>query len=233
MPSSGRIAEVLFEKALETYEHQLQMADLCSVFKPNSGDMQNAGNVVWRPVQQHAPIINGWDLTGQETDIIEETYPAILGEPANDFFEQRADDLRDMQFWERRGEQSGLRQATELNKRIAGLVGNTGSLFYRSDATSGYDFIAQGQAILNERQAKADMRNFVLNDRDTLAYSSDLAARQTLQGRPESTWKTGQIGQNVAEFDVYTGSYLPNLAGGADPATKPLMTSLKSQKVDQ
>jgi len=46
-----------------------------------------------------------------------------------------------------------------------------------------------------------------------------LAARQTLQGRPESTWATGQIGQNVAEFDVYTGSYLPNLVGGADPAT--------------
>ena len=46
-----------------------------------------------------------------------------------------------------------------------------------------------------------------------------MAARQTLQGRPETTWANGQIGQNVAEFDVYAASFLPNLVGGADPAT--------------
>lgn len=220
MASTGKIAEVLFEKTLETYEHQMQLLDLVDHFEPSSSDMQNANNVVWRPVQQHAPVIEGWDLTGQETDIIEETYPAILGEPTNDFFKQRADDLRDMRFWERRGEQSGKRQATELNKRIANLVATTGSLFYRSATTSGYDFISEGQAVLNERQKlQDDMRYFILNDRDTLTFGSDLAARQTLQGRPEDTWKTGQIGRNVAEFDVYTGSFLPNLLGGADPAT--------------
>ncbi len=216
MASTGKIAEVLFEKALDTYEHQMQLLDLVDHFEPDSGDMQNSNNIVWRPVQQHAPIINGWDLTGQETDIIEETYPALLGEPANDFFEQRADDLRDMRFWERRGEQSGMRQATELNKRIAQLVTDTGSLFYRTNATSGYDAIAQAQAIMNERQnISDDERYMILNDRDTLRYGQDLAARQTLQGRPEETWKTGQIGRNVAEFDVYTGSFLPTLVGGA------------------
>lgn len=220
MAITGKIVEVLFEKALETYEHQMQMLDLVSVFEPNSADMQNSGNVVWRPVQQHAPILDGWDLTGQETDIIEETYPALLGTPKNDFFSQRADDLRDMQFWERRGEQSGMRQATELNKGLAQLITTTGSLFYRSNATSGYDFISEGQAILNERQKLSDdMRYFLLNDRDTLTFGSDLAARQTLQGRPEETWKTGQIGRNVAQFDVFTGSFLPNLAGGVNPAT--------------
>ncbi len=219
MATTGKIAEVLFEKTLETYEHQMQMLDLVDHFEPGSGDMQNAGNFVWRPVQQHAPIINGWDLTGNETTIIEETYPAILGTPANDFIEQRADDLRDMRFWERRGEQSGKKQATELNSRIAALIKDTGSLFFRSNATSGYDFIAEGQAILNERQAANDMRYFLLNDRDNLKFGKDLAARQTLQGRPEDTWKTGQIGQNIAEFDVFTGSFLPNLDGGANPAT--------------
>ena len=67
-------------------------------------------------------------------------------------------------------------------------------MFYRSNATSGYEFIAEGQAIQNERQAFNSGRCFVLNDRDTLTFGADLAARQTLQGRPEQTWKTGQIG---------------------------------------
>ena len=57
----------------------------------------------------------------------------------------------------------------------------------------------------------------MLNDRDNLTFGSDLAARQTLQGRPEQTWKTGQIGQNIAGFDIHTGSFLPNITGAADP----------------
>lgn len=217
MASTGKIVEVYFENVLETYEHQMQLLPLCEFVEPDPANMQNSGNVFWRPAQQYAPILEGWDLSGQETDIIEETYPAILTEPKNDFVKQRADDMRDLQFWQRRGKQSGLRQATELNKEIAQAIALQGSLFYRSDVTSGYDFVAQGQAIMNERQAFQSSRCFVLNDRDTLKFASDLAGRQTVQGRPEDTWRTGQIGNNVAEFDVYTGSYLPTIAGGATP----------------
>ena len=65
----------------------------------------------------------------------------------------------------------------------------------------------------------ADQRKFVLNDRDNLQYSTELAGRQTLQGRPDKTWMTGQLGQNIAEFDVFTGSFIGTLAGGANPAT--------------
>lgn len=219
MATTGKIAEVMFEKALDTYEAQDKMVDLVTFEKPDPATLQNSDNVIWKTVQQHAPIISGFDLTGQETDIIEETYPCVLGDLKNDFVEQRADDLRDTGFWERRGVQSGRQQATELNRVIAESIKNQGSLFYRSNTASGYDFVAEAQAIMNERQAYQSDRCFILNDRDTLKFASDLAGRQTLQGRPEMTWQKGQIGQNVAEFDVYTGSFLPNLTGGADPAT--------------
>lgn len=218
--SAGKIAEVIFESAIEEYEHQTSLVNLVEVFKPDSGTMQNSNNVVWRPIQQHAPVIEGWDLTGQETGIIEETCPSALGTPTNDLVEQRADNLRDMSFWKKRGKQSGKRQATELNKRIADLVSTTGSLFYRSNTVSGFDFIAEAQVLLNERQVASSDRCFVLNDRATKKYASDLAGRQTLQGRPESeAWAKGQIGSNVAEFDIYTSSSLPSLIGGAAIST--------------
>lgn len=217
--STGKTVEVLFEKTKEMYEHQMQMLDLTMYEEPDGGALQNSGNVIWRPRQQHRPILEGWDLTGDETGIIEETYPAILGTPKNDFIKQRADNMRDQTFWERAGEQSGLKQATELNKGIANAIAIQGSLFVRSNATSGYNFIAEAQAVMNERESFNSGRNFMLNDRDNLTFGGDLAGRQTLQGRPEDTWKTGQIGQNIAGFDVYTGSFLPNLVGGANPAT--------------
>lgn len=60
MAQTARIAEVMFDEALETYEHQMQMLDLVSFENPNGAAMQNSGNFIWRPVQQHAPIIEGW-----------------------------------------------------------------------------------------------------------------------------------------------------------------------------
>lgn len=216
---TGKIAEVLFESSLDTIKDQTMLVDLVSRFEPEGGGMQNSNNVVWRPVEQQATILDGWDLTGQETGIIEETYPAILGTPKNDFVSVRADDMRDMEFWRRRGVRSGMQQATELNKTIANAIATQGSLAYKSAATSGYNFIAEAQAVMNEQQRNQTSRHFVLNDRDTLKFASDLAARQTLQGRPDEVWRTGQIGANVASFDVHTGSFLPTLAGGADPAT--------------
>jgi hypothetical protein len=217
--SAGKIAEVLFENAIDTFEAQEQLLDKVSFLEPEGGSMQNSGNVIWRTVQQHAPVIAGWDLAGLETGIIEETYPAVLGVPSNDFVSQRIDNMRDMSFWKNRGVESGRQQATELNKAIAGAIATQGSMFYRSNSASGYNFVAEGQALMNERQGAHSQRTFVLNDRANLKFAQELAGRQTLQGQPSETWKSGQIGSNIAEFDIFTGSYLPNLAGGADPAT--------------
>lgn len=213
--STGKIAEVVFENALETFESQQDMLSMVDFWVPDAGDLQNSANFVWRPVQQHAPIIAGWDMTGLETGIIEETYPAVLGTPSNDFVSVRADDMRDEIFWKRRGEESGKRQASNLNSALASAMVVQGSLFYRTSTTSGFPFVAEAQAIMNERQGAVSQRYMMINDRDTLKYASDLAGRQTLQGRPADTWNTGQIGKNVAEFDVYTGSFLPTIAGGA------------------
>lgn len=212
---AGKIAEVYYEEMLDAWEQQDQLINSTDVFTPEAGTMQNAGNVIWRPREQFSPILNGWDLTGQEQDIIEETYPAILQEPKNNLVAQRVDDLRDDSFWRKKARADVKAQATELNKTIANTIALQGSLFYRSNATSGFTFLSEGQAILDERQGAETMRKFILNTRDNKRFGEDLAGRQTLQGRPEQTWSNGQIGQNVAGFDVYAGSYLPNLAGGS------------------
>ncbi len=216
--SSGKIVEVLFEKAIETYEHQMSMLDRVTVFKPNEADYQNANNVVWRPVQQHAPIKEGWDLSSDDGGIIELNYPATLETPKNDKFVQRADNLRDMGFWERRGEQSGMKQASFLNQRLAQLIREQGSLFYRS-GDNGYDFVAEARALLNERQvSQMGDSTFILNNRDQRRLAKDLADRGTLTGRPENAYENAMIG-NAAGFDILEGSYLGNLAGGASPDT--------------
>tara|TARA_R110000803_G_scaffold166755_2_gene230021 strand:- start:3662 stop:4960 length:1299 start_codon:yes stop_codon:yes gene_type:complete len=217
--TAGKIAEVIFENALETFESQQMMLNMVDFWEPDDSTLQNSNNFIWRNVEQHAPVIEGWDLTGLETGIIEETYPALLGTPTNDYVTLRADNLRDRGFWERRGRASGERQASFLNQAITSAMVNQASLHYHSETTSGFDFISEGQALMNERQMPSGERCFLLNDRSNQAFASELAGRATLQGRPADTWNTGQIGANVAEFDVYTGSFIPTLDGGASPNT--------------
>ena len=220
MASQGAIIETLFSEYMETYEKQDLLIDKIDFFEPDPGKMQHGQNFVWRTVEQHAPIIDGWDLSGQEQEIIEETYPSVLGVPKNDYVKQRADDLRDTVFWERRGRQSAISQAQSLNKAVANAMYQQGSLFYRSSAASGFDFVSLGQTIMNERQGyNSGERCFLFNDRSTNKYAQDLAGRQTVQGRPDETWKTGMIGNNIAQFDIYTGSFLPQVAGGVSPDT--------------
>ena len=216
--SAGKIALVIFEKTLEAFEAEPQLLPRVNFWEPNARDVQNASNVIWRPVQQHKARVSGWDVSAAKQGVIEETYPAVLGTPYNDPTTLRIDDVRDMNFWEKSAKEGGRTLARGVNTDIASAIATQGSLFIRSNATDGYDFIGEAQALMNERQAKNTMRTFVLNDRDNLAFASDLAARQTLQGRPEQTWVKGQIGQNIADFDIFTGAYLPNITGGADPA---------------
>jgi hypothetical protein len=217
--TAPKIAELLMENAIETFESQESLIPLVRTVDVDPSTMQNSGNSVWRKVQQHAPSIAGFDLTGLETGIIQESYQAYLGTPDNDLVDLRIDDLRDKSYWIERGKVSGRKRASNLNQTIVNIIRNTGSLAYRSNATSGFNFLAQAQAAMNKRQIVEGTRYFALNDTHQNLFSQDLAARQTLQGRPADTWVKGQIGQNIAGFDVFTSSSISALAGGADPAT--------------
>lgn len=221
--TSGKIAEVMFDKFVDTFEEQTVVLDLVDAESTEGSKLQNAGDVVHYPVQQHRPILKGFDLTGQGQGIIEETYPCSLSTPSNDLIEQRIDDMRDMRFWERAGVQSGLQQATDLNQAVADLIADTGSLFYQVDvsgAPSGFDFVSEASTMLGERQVyKAMGCNFLLNLRDSNFFAKDLAGRETIKGRPADTWTSGQIGSNVAQMDIFEGSFLKQLTGAANVGT--------------
>jgi hypothetical protein len=216
--STGKTAINMLESYKETYDEQDSMLDLVSFNEPDGGSLQDAGNFVWKNVEQHRPVISGWDVSNEQQGIIQETYPCVLGTPNNDVIEQRADQMRTDRYWENAAATSAKQQATQLNTDIATAIKNQGSIFYRSNTSSGWDFIGLAQTIMNERQLQNNGRSFILNDRDNYTFSQDLAARQTLQGRPETIWSKGQIAQNVAGFEnVMVGSFLPVIVGDADP----------------
>jgi len=218
--TTAKIAEVYFDKILDTWEEQTDMLPMTAYTEPDGGRMQVSGNSYWEGVEQHSNIVEGDDLSAvTPSGIIEESVQISLGTLKNTWTSQTAKDMRDTQFWARKGVVDGKAQAMRLNSDIASAIAIQGSLFTRSNVTSGFDFMSEPQVTMNERQLPDSMRYFMFNDRSSGKFAKDLAARQTVQGRPEEVWKTGQMGKNINGFDPYTGSFLPTLIGGASPAT--------------
>lgn len=193
-----------YDDVLKQMSEDFTYAGLVEVDSIEPGRLQNANDIYWRNVEQQRPIIEGWDLTGQETDTIELGYPLQLEAPKNDFMAYRVDDLRDRGFMQRAAVASAKRQNAELNKRVADLVANTGTLFYESNST-GFEFVAEADTLLTERGAYRDMgSSFFLTPRANQIMAGNLASRTLYpNNRSEEAYSTALIGKNVAGFDLY------------------------------
>jgi hypothetical protein len=214
--STAKEVRVMFDMVTEQFEAQDQMSKLVSHYDMTGANAQNSNNVEWRQVEQQAPVISGWEFADSAFgDVLELSYPSVLGTPRNDLFKLRADDFRDRKFMDRRAAAAAQRLSADQNARIAQRVATTGSLFYRS-TTAGYDFIKTADTILRERQAYVGAgQSFFVNDRDAQRVSADLAGRQTLTDIAKEAYVKGMMFKNTAGFDIYESSYLGSLAGGA------------------
>lgn len=231
--STAKAITVFYDKAMEVMNSNNLMAQMVDVYNVPSAVMQNTSNIFWRPVEQHAPIKDGWTVTAG--NVIEQYYPSQLSDPRNDYFALRADDFRDERFLERRAMAAAKKLSADQNKRIATTVATTGSLFYRNAAAEGgFQFIANADRILTERQASGSMgTSFFLNPRDNNRIAADLAERGTLSGRPEGAYASAMVGRDVAGFDVYKTNFQSTLAGGESPAGITVTTAISDKPVGQ
>lgn len=218
--SATKIVATYLGAAVESYESQQSMLPLVKVINDvDPATLQNGNNTIWRKVVQQGASIPGFDLTGLETGIISQGYSAYLGAPENTFVGLRVDDLRDLSYIRDQAEVDGKKRASVLNKTITDTISTTGSMAYRSNVTSGFDFVSLAQAGMNKRQSPGDKRYVGLTDSHNQKFGKDLASRQTLQGQPADTFKSGMLYNSIAGFDVMVNSSVSLLPGGANPAT--------------
>ncbi len=208
-----------FDKTLEQTNKSMSYASKVDVDTVAPGELQLSNNIVWRNVEQQAPIIDGWDISGQQTGIIEQGYPINLGVPKNDLVGLRIDDLRDESFMERRAVASAKKQNAILNKGLADLAASTGSLYYESNSVD-YDFVAEADTLLTQRQANRDMGcSFYLTPRNNQNMAGNLASRTLFpNNRSEEAYASAMIGQDVAGFDLMRAATYGTVpaASGAD-----------------
>lgn len=218
--STGKIIVTLFDQVLKQMNDNDVYSRLITADSIAPDRMQNASNVYWRTVEQQRKAISGWDLTGLETGIIEQYYPLQLGTPTNDFMQIRVDDLRDKGFMNRAVNASASTLRSDLNKAIADLVASTGSLYYETNAT-GYNFVAEADTIMTERQANRDAgSSFFLAPRVAKVMASDLAGRDAPPtGLSLKMYQKSLINEDIAGFQVWRAPTYGTVAARANATT--------------
>lgn len=217
--NEGQIVTLAIDEVIETVTNMTPMAQKAKEYTPPASQMQRSSNTIWMPVEQEAPTQEGWDLTGNESDILELNVAVNMGDPDNDFFQLRADDLRDETSYRRRINASAKKLANNVESKIATTAMEMGSLVVTSaseigNATGdGWGFVADAEEFMFSRELDRSMGlSYFFNPTDYKKAGYDLVGRDIYGRIPEDAYKNGSIGRQVAGFDdVLRSPKMPTL----------------------
>jgi hypothetical protein len=177
--------------------------------------MERTNNVIWRPQPYISRSYSGTDMTSNFLDYTQLAVPATIGFNQSVPWVMTATELRDALQEQRLGDSAKQKLASDINVAVMNVASAQGTLVVkRLSAASGFDDVAQCEAIFNEQGVNFDSRYLALSTRDYNGMASNLAGRQTLSGKALTAYDRAYIGQ-VASFDTFKLDYSNRIAVAA------------------
>jgi hypothetical protein len=206
---------VAFEQMVEGFNDELVLSRVVSKYTTDSTTMERSGDTIWRPQPYIAQSFDGMDQTSNFGDSTQLSVPATLGFSKSVPWIMDAKEMRDALQEGRLGEAAKRKLASDINVAIMNTAATQGTLVVkRTTAAAGFDDIAQCDAIMNEQGVPMGDRCITLSTRDYNGMASNLAARQTVQGKVLKAYERAYI-DNVAGFDTYKLDYANSLTAAA------------------
>lgn len=216
--SFSKEERVAFEQMLEGFNDMLVMSRLVRKFESDQQAMERSANMIWRPMPYIAQSYSGTDMTANFNPQTQLSVPASISFPRSSPWTMTATELRDALQEERLGQAAKQKLASDINVQVNSTVCSLGSLVVkRTSAASGFDDVAAIDSIYNEQGIGADERYAAYSSRDYNSMASNLAARQTMTGKPETAYEKAYIGE-VSNFGVYKMDYAGRIAAAAGGA---------------
>lgn len=209
---------VAFDDVLEKFEDYLVLSRNVSKYNTDQVMMERTGDIIWRPQPYIAQSHDGTDATANFDQATQLAVPATIGYQKHSTALLTATELRDLLQEGRLGEAAVQKLSSDINVGVMNVAAQQGTLVVkRTTAASGFDDIAQCEAIMNEQGVQTFDRYAALSTRDYNGMASNLAARQTMTGKPTTAYEKAFVGQ-VASFETYKMDYANRLAAAAGGA---------------
>lgn len=206
---------VAFEDLLEGFNDALVLSRNVARYNTGDTEMERSGDIIWRPQPYIAQSFDGMDQTANFNDNTQLSVPATLGYSKSSPWILDAKELRDALQEGRLGEAAKQKLASDINVAIMSVAANQGTLVVkRTAAASGFDDVAQCEAIMNEQGVQGFDRYLALSTRDYNGMASNLAGRGTMTGKPVTAYEKAFVGL-VASFDTYKLDYANRLTAAA------------------
>ncbi len=206
---------VAFEDLMEGFHDALVLSNAVSIMSNNDTMMARSNDTIWRPMPYIAQTFDGEDQTANFGDNTQLSVPATLGFKKSAPWIMTALELRDALQEERLGQAAKQKLASDINVAVNSVAANQGTLVVkRTSAASGFDDVAEMEAVMNEQGIGMGDRYGALSTRDYNGMAGNLAQRQTLAGKTLTAYEKAYI-DNVASFELLKMDYTPRLTAAA------------------
>ena len=198
---------------LEGFQDQLVLSNLVNVYKPDAQTMERANNQIWRPMPYIAKSFDGVDQTANMgSSYTQLSVPTTIGYHKSVPMTLSPYELNDALQEKRLGDAAKQRLASDINVAVGNVVSAQGAIVVkRTTAATGFDDVAALESAYNERGIPNWGRNAAYTTRDYNGMASNLAARQTVNGKVQTAYERARVGENIANFDIYKLDYSPRL----------------------
>ncbi len=214
----SREERVAFEELQEAFNDSMVISKNVSVYKTDQTMMARTNDIVNLPMPYIARSFDGADQTSNFKDQTQLSVPATIGYYKSSPWKLTALELRDNLREGTLGKEARQKLASDINVAVMNVASLQGSLVVkRTTAASGFNDVAECEAMFNEQGIQQGDRYIALNTRDYNKMAGDLAGRGTLTGKPLTAYEKAYIGQ-VASFEAYKMDYayrLPAALGGS------------------
>jgi hypothetical protein len=208
---------VAFEDLLQGFEDALVLSRNVLVYRTDQTMMARTNDVIWRPQPYIAQSFDGTDQTANFVDSTQLSVPATIGYKKSSPWIMTALELRDALQENRLGEAAKQKLASDINVAVMTVASLQGALVVkRTSAASGFDDVAQCDAIMNEQGVPMFDRKLALSTRDYNGMAANLSVASRSFGNPKSdkAYERAFLGQ-VASFDTYKLDYANRLTAAA------------------
>ena len=208
---------VAFELLLEGFHDQLVLSRNVSIYNTDQVTMERTSDTIWRPMPYISQSFDGQDQTSNFKDYTQLSVPARIGFAKSVPWTLTAKELRDALQEQRLGQSAKQKLASDINRAVLDVASLQGSLVVkRTAAASGFDDVAQCEAIMNEQGIQYGDRYLALSTRDYNGMASNLqtASRSFNNAKSVDAYERAYVGE-VASFDTFKLDYARRLTAAA------------------
>jgi hypothetical protein len=217
MSSFSKEERVAFEDILEGFDDQLVLSRNVRKYTTDQRSMERSNDVIWRPRPYIANTFSGADQTANFQNNTQLSVPSSINIRRSAPWILTDLELRDQLQEGRLGEAAKQKLASDINVALMNTASSQGTLVVkRTSAASGFDDVAQIDAIMNEQGVPSYERYLALSTRsyNGMANNLQVASRSFNGGKSDKAYERAFVGP-VASFNTYKLDYANRLAAAA------------------